>query len=177
MCIRDSCGPVEGFSATRRFDLVILLNLIEHVADPGALLRKVRGLLSAGGRILIQTPNTDSLDARWFRHADWGGYHCPRHFALFDRASFTRLARGSGLAVAGFAYSQGAPFWALSLLFWLERRGAIAIDAERPALSHPLYAPLAAAFAAFDLLRARLGGRPSQMVFVLEAAPDPSAGG
>ncbi|NNL65150.1 MAG: class I SAM-dependent methyltransferase [Myxococcales bacterium] len=165
------CGPVEGFASQRRFDLVILLNLIEHVADPGALLRKVRGLLSERGRILIQTPNTDSLDARWFRHADWGGYHCPRHWALFDRDGFTRLAHASDLSVAAFGYSQGAPFWALSLLFWLERRGWVAIDARRPAMSHPLYPPLAAVFAGFDLVRARLGGRPSQMVFELAAQP------
>jgi hypothetical protein len=37
---------------------------------------------------------------------------------------------------------------------------------------HPLYGPLAAAFAAFDLVRARVGGRTSQMFVELRRAPD-----
>ena len=157
---------IEAFETDRRFDVVLLLNLIEHVATPAAVLRKVRSLLSPHGVVLVKTPNHDSLDARLFRHANWGGYHCPRHWVLFTRESFTALARRAGLEVRRFAYTQGAPFWALSVLFQLAARGVVAVTPERPAVHHPLSPLLTAGFAAFDFARRPLA-KTSQMVFLL----------
>ncbi|WP_449065570.1 class I SAM-dependent methyltransferase [Planomonospora algeriensis] len=113
---RYFCGRVEEFSTHERFDLILLINLIEHVSDPRAVLETLRRHLTPQGSILIKTPNTDSLDARLFRHRNWGGYHCPRHWVLFDRHNLTRLAGECGLAVRAFSYTQGAPFWGVSLL-------------------------------------------------------------
>ncbi len=157
------CGRIEDYETERRFDFILLLSIIEHVEDPGAVLRKMRRLLTPGGVALIKTPNTDSLDARLFRHRNWAGYHCPRHWVLFTRESFRRLAERCGLNVREFAYTQGAPFWAGSILFGLFPR---AITADRPVHRHPLFGPLSAAFAASDLLRKPLS-KPSQMFFTL----------
>ncbi|MEU8246004.1 class I SAM-dependent methyltransferase [Nonomuraea sp. NPDC048916] len=167
------CGRVEDFTTERRFDLILLINLIEHVSDPGEVLRTLRRHLTPQGVILIKTPNMDSLDARLFRHRDWGGYHCPRHWVLFDRRNFTSLAARCGFAVHRFAYTQGAPFWSTSILAQLARRGWVKVSAERPMTQHPLFPLLAAAFAGFDLVRVRLGGRPSQMFVELVPAPAP----
>jgi SAM-dependent methyltransferase len=157
------CGPVESFAPDRSYDLVVLLNLIEHVADPRAVLASVRSMLAPGGTAILKTPNVDSLDARLFRHRDWGGYHCPRHWVLFDRDNLTDLATDVGLTVRRATYTQGAPFWTVSVLAALQRRGLARVDAERPAVQHPLFGPLNAAFAAFDLGRSALGARPSQL--------------
>ncbi len=73
-----------------------MLNLIEHVRRPDEVLAKARSLLTPDGFALIKTPNYDALDARIFRHRSWGGYHAPRHFVLFDRDSFARVARIKG---------------------------------------------------------------------------------
>jgi SAM-dependent methyltransferase len=167
-------GPVEDFQTGARFDLVLLLNLIEHVYDPGAILAKIRGLLAPGGVVLVKTPNYDSLDARLFRNRSWGGYHCPRHWVLFNRASFTRLAERHGLAAREFRYTQGAPFWAQSVLFALARARLVSITRERPAMYHPLFPLFSAAFAAVDWARAFFGARTSQMFFVLGAAECPA---
>jgi 2-polyprenyl-3-methyl-5-hydroxy-6-metoxy-1,4-benzoquinol methylase len=170
-------GTIEEFQTDERFDLVLLLNLIEHVYDPGAVLAKVRGLLTPGGVALVKTPNYDSLDARLFRDRSWGGYHCPRHWVLFDRDSFVRLAGRHGLAVKEFRYTQGAPFWAQSVLFALDRARLVSITRDRPAMYHPLFPLFSAAFAAFDWARSFFGARTSQMFVVLgaEAAANSSA--
>ena len=126
------CGRIEDFEADRTFDLILLLNLIEHVQSPLAVLEKLRSMLKPEGAILVKTPNYDSLDARLFRHRNWGGYHAPRHWVLFTRESFEVLARRAGLRVRSFSYTQGAPFWSTSILFMLAQWGLIRVTKERP---------------------------------------------
>ncbi|MDH7799662.1 MULTISPECIES: class I SAM-dependent methyltransferase [unclassified Beijerinckia] len=163
---RFDLGSIEDFSANRSFDLVFMLNLIEHVADPERVLRKAADMLSANGRLLLKTPNFDALDARLFRHHSWAGLHTPRHFVLFTRESLVDLCLRSGLEVVSFHYTQGAPFWSVSVLDLLRRAGLVKVDAARPAVMHPLIPPLQALFAAFDFLR-RPFARLSQMELVL----------
>ena len=163
------CGKIEDFQSDERFDLILLLNLIEHVPNPLEILQKVAMLLSPGGLALIQTPNYDSLDARLFRKKNWGGLHCPRHFILFEIKGFSQLCSKAGLKVVHSHYTQGAPFWAWTCLGWLSRNGWILLSAKRPAMAHPLFPLLCALFAAFDLLRLPIS-TPSQMRLLLERA-------
>jgi 2-polyprenyl-3-methyl-5-hydroxy-6-metoxy-1,4-benzoquinol methylase len=169
-----ACQRVEEFSSEHRFDLVLLMNLIEHVESPRRLLSKLAGLLAPDGLVLMKTPNVDALDARLFHGSYWAGLHVPRHWVLFTRESFGRALAGTGLRVREFAYTQGAPFWAASILAAWKRRGWVEISRERPAFYHPAFGPLAAAFAAFDLARAPFA-RTSQMSVLLEQ--DNSGGG
>jgi SAM-dependent methyltransferase len=164
---RYHCGRIEDFDTEEQFDVILLLNLIEHVADPSAVLDRLRTLLRRGGVMLVKTPNVDSVDARLFRHRGWGGYHCPRHWVLFTMDSFRELATRQGFEVRSATYTQGAPFWAVGVLAVLERRGLVRTSAERPMVEHPLFTPLLALFGGFDLVRSRLGGHPSQMVLEL----------
>ncbi len=158
-------GRIEEFTTETRYDLILLLNIIEHVEDPGAVMRSVAALLQPGGRALVKTPNTDALDARLFRHRNWGGYHCPRHWVLFDRASFSRIVAASGLSTQRFSYTQGGPFWAVAVLSWFAARGLASVSRERPAFFHPLFPLITMVFAAFDFARIALGQRASQMFF------------
>jgi SAM-dependent methyltransferase len=162
-------GRFEDVVLQERFDLVLMLNLIEHVDDPLAVLRKAARVLTPTGVILVKAPNYESGDARLFRHRNWGGYHCPRHWVIFHRASLTSLVERAQLTVADLRYTQGAPFWTVSVLGLLADRGWARVSLERPVHRHPLYAPLAAGFAALDFVR-----RPfvplSQMILALRPA-------
>ena len=162
-------GQIEDFRSNERFELILLLNLIEHVEYPVAVLSSMRALLASGGRILVETPNHDSLDARLFRHRSWGGYHCPRHWVIFTPESFARAAQAAGLGIERTALTQGAPFWAVSVLEALSRRGWAKVDRARPMCRHPLFGPLLGLFAAVDILRKPFG-RTSQMFVQLKAA-------
>jgi 2-polyprenyl-3-methyl-5-hydroxy-6-metoxy-1,4-benzoquinol methylase len=159
-------GRFEDVDPAGAFDLILMLNVIEHVTDPRAMLLKARSLLKPGGRILVHTPNFDALDARLFRNRSWAGYHTPRHFVLFTRESMERLSRECGLRTARFGYTQGAPFWSVSILEELRRLDLVSISAERPAIYHPLIPLLQIGSAAFDILR-RPFAKLSQMECVL----------
>ena len=160
------CGRFEDFISDQMFDVILMLNLIEHVDNPKELLGKARSLLSPRGILIIKTPNTDSLDARLFRHRNWGGYHCPRHWTIFNRENFTAVVEEAGLKIRQFRYTQGAPFWTTSLLFYLGRKKWIRVSSERPVPNHPLYPLLNMGFACIDLLRGKIA-KTSQMLVVL----------
>lgn len=82
--------------ANRRFDFINASHVIEHVADPKAFLRKAASLLAPGGALCIETPNTQSLDARLFGES-WGAFHFPRHWTLYDAHTLSEMARSCGL--------------------------------------------------------------------------------
>jgi SAM-dependent methyltransferase len=166
------CQRIEDFSSPQQFDLVIMLNIIEHVADPGLVLRRVAGLLSPHGVALIKTPNTDTLDRRLFQRHNWNGLHCPRHWVLFTAPGFLRLARQSGLESVWLRYTQGAPQWAGSVLGWLADRGWVSITAERPMHRHPLHAPLLGLAAAVDFARGPFM-KTAQMFVLLRRSTHP----
>lgn len=147
------CQLVEDYSTTKKFDCILLLNLLEHSAAPAAVLTKLATILSPKGLILIKTPNIDTLDRYLFQNHNWGGLHCPRHWVLFNTAGLLSLVRRCGLDVVSFSYTQGAPQWTASILGLLADKGVISITAKRPMHLHPLFGPIIALTGAFDFMR------------------------
>lgn len=58
----------EDFESTERFDVIVAGFVLEHVADPGLVLRHFKQFLAPGGRCFIAVPNAESLHRR-FGHA------------------------------------------------------------------------------------------------------------
>lgn len=143
---------IEDFRCLKKFDFIIMLNLLEHVASPRTVLAAMRELLTPTGRVLIKTPNYDTFDRRLFGNR-WGGWHCPRHWVLFTRGSLVRMAESCGLRCVRARYTQGGSQWACGVLGWLSDRGLARVTAERPMYQHPLFQPIAAVGAAFDMAR------------------------
>ncbi|MGH2952854.1 MAG: class I SAM-dependent methyltransferase [Solirubrobacterales bacterium] len=139
----------EEFETDERYDVVMMLNLIEHVADPMATLRHAAGLLAPGGVVWMQTPNFRSLDAHLFRRRNWAGLHCPRHWVIFSVAGLRRALPAAGLEPLRLRPTQGGAFWAASILGALRRREPG--RAGRPLVRDPFFLPLAGAGALFDL--------------------------
>ena len=158
-------GTIEELQTDERFDLVLMLNLIEHVADPVAVLEKAARLLEPDGLIWLQTPNFRALDGQLFRHRNWAGYHCPRHWTLFGERGVRRALGRAGLEPVEFRRTQGGTFWAQSLVGLRRDRQMRAAEATRSsagreALRKPLvryrsFPPLAAAFASMDICTRR----------------------
>ncbi|MFI5043147.1 MAG: class I SAM-dependent methyltransferase [Acidimicrobiales bacterium] len=166
------CSRIEDFEPADRFDLILAYNLIEHIDNPREVLGRLRDHLSATGRLVIKTPNTDSLDARLFRSTPWGGLHVPRHWVLFEAESFRASADAAGLQVQRLEFTQGAPFWTVSIVTWLEDRGWIHRIDHRPMLESRWYGPIAGLAAAFDFAR-RPFAATSQMIVVMQTADPP----
>jgi SAM-dependent methyltransferase len=120
------------------YDLVLLIATIEHVDDPAGVLRAVRRLLRPGGRVVIVTDNTATLDFAVFGARHWGGYHFPRHFNLFNRATLERLAAVTELDVDSIETVMSPVNWVYSVRNTLVDWDAPSWLVERFSLRSPL---------------------------------------
>lgn len=151
--LRGFAGRIEDFETEERFDLILMLNLIEHVADPMAVLASARDHLDPGGRLWLQTPNFRALDGRIFRHRNWAGYHCPRHWAIFGERGLRLALERAGLVPVRFERTQGGPFWAGSVLgLRRARRPPTVDDPPTPLVDSSFFTALAGLGAGFDFL-------------------------
>ena len=149
-------GTVESLDLpAASFDVALMIQTIEHVSDPPAVLRATRELLRPGGRLLLVTDNTDSLDFRLFRRRHWGGYHFPRHWNLFNPSSMRALAAKTGFEVESLSTMVSPVNWTYSVRNLLDDWGASRKVVDRFSLEA---APALAAFTAFDALH-NLAGR------------------
>jgi 2-polyprenyl-3-methyl-5-hydroxy-6-metoxy-1,4-benzoquinol methylase len=93
---------IEGTQDTpdlqaKRFDVLTMWDVIEHVVDPMAELRKAHHLLKPGGWVVVHTMDVDSLAARLM------GSHWPwlmdMHLHYFSQATLAQMMRNVGFEV------------------------------------------------------------------------------
>jgi SAM-dependent methyltransferase len=81
------------------FDVIVLLDVIEHLPDPHATMVRLARALAPGGVIVLTTGDFASLAARALR-STWRLMTPPQHLWFFTPSSMERLAAGAGLEVA-----------------------------------------------------------------------------
>ncbi len=87
--------------ADARFDVITVLDVVEHVAAPSALLQHLSRHLNPGGRLILLTGAEDSL---WFQCFAPRYWYCaiPEHLVFINKTWCERLARNSGMSVAAY---------------------------------------------------------------------------
>lgn len=89
-----------------RFDYIIAGDVLEHLADPWGVLKRLKPLLRDGGTLLVSIPNVRNwlilsqliLRGDWQYHKD--GILDETHLRFFTRRSAIRLLHDSGYTVA-----------------------------------------------------------------------------
>lgn len=137
-----------------QYDLVYMIQTIEHVARPDALCAAIFRILKPGGRLVVVTDNTDSIDFAWFRRTYWGGYHFPRHWNLFNRRSLSRLAERAGFEVCSLRTIVSPVNWVYSIHNLLVDKRAPRWLIRRFTLKSPL---ALSAFTLLDMLLQQVG--------------------
>jgi SAM-dependent methyltransferase len=88
---------LDDLSAEAIFDVITIIDVIEHVADPGALLDAALAHLAPGGSLIIATGDPDSaLWSRIFRARFWY-VSFPEHITFPSLKYFGIWREGSGL--------------------------------------------------------------------------------
>lgn len=105
-------GAFEDYRETGSADAVVLMDIIEHAADPRAVLAKARETLAPGGILFISTVDSASLLYRlgpviWrlSKHSRFADYllhriFCKQHNWYFNRRVLADIVRAAGFSVA-----------------------------------------------------------------------------
>ncbi|MBF0415499.1 MAG: class I SAM-dependent methyltransferase [Magnetococcales bacterium] len=114
--IRSGILEEADFSAGQ-FDMVSLWDVIEHLADPAAALRRIHVLLKENGLLIVNYPDHASfirrlLGFRW-------PFYLSVHLYYFDPVTITRL-----LAAHGFAVREVRTHWQKLPLGYVLKRAA-----------------------------------------------------
>lgn len=118
--------------ADKRFDVIFLGQVIEHLDDPHVALRRLAGLLRPAGKLVISTPNLDSRQIDLFgpTAAHW---HPPFHRFVFSKRALILLAQKLGLRLTAFK-TRSNPYWTGMSLYLnsLGLGGVVPHDIELP---------------------------------------------
>lgn len=108
--------------APASFDLVTLWDVVEHVPDPQALLRTIRGLIKPGGKLLLETQNVAS---RWARLLGprWHHFKHDEHLYHFTPATIRRLLADCGFETLELGAAYAGKY--VSFGFLAERAGRL----------------------------------------------------
>lgn len=107
-------GAVEAADlAADSFDLVMMWNVLEHVPHPLETLNRLNNLAKKGGKLVLNLPDPDSFEARWFKRF-WAGWDQPRHLFIYPTDLVKQM-----LAQTGWTFtkkiSYGGRFFVLKL--------------------------------------------------------------
>lgn len=90
-------GTLEGAGFSERFDLVTLVDAIEHVRDPSGTIAAAKRALKPGGLLVLATNDVASLGAKLLE-SRWPHFH-RAHLWFFTPSSLSRIAEKEGLEV------------------------------------------------------------------------------
>jgi SAM-dependent methyltransferase len=105
-------GPLDTLDAEGSFDAIILNHVLEHTADPVALLTAAERLLGPRGILHVAVPNA----ASWEAHLPgWTSYE-PYHLVYFTPATLRMVVDRAGLKVVQAETWEPFSGWFLALL-------------------------------------------------------------
>jgi 2-polyprenyl-3-methyl-5-hydroxy-6-metoxy-1,4-benzoquinol methylase len=88
----DERFPLEGF------DVVTMIELLEHVSDPDHFLKSACRWLRPGGILYITTPNANSFNSR-FLGLEWSVFSPPEHITIWTAKGLSFALKRAGLEV------------------------------------------------------------------------------
>lgn len=96
--------------ASRQWDVVVMLHVLEHCLDPLRALRNAHALLRPGGILVVETPNNDCQGLHLAQES-WHWLDVPRHLNFFTEASLKEVCR-----LAGFRHCK-TEYWGYTRQF------------------------------------------------------------
>jgi 2-polyprenyl-3-methyl-5-hydroxy-6-metoxy-1,4-benzoquinol methylase len=99
--IQAYLGRLEDISLpSQSYDIVTMLDILEHLPDPSRTLQEVHGILKKRGILIISTPDFQSL-SRLFLGKGWAVLSPVEHLYYFTQKTLLRALQQTGYRVIG----------------------------------------------------------------------------
>lgn len=108
-------GEIENLKSESIFDIITLVDVIEHVNDPKKLISDSKKYLKFGGQILVITPDLSSLFARLLGSRWW--HFRVAHVGYFNQTNLDLLMNSQGFKLK-FKFR---PTWYFPIGYILDR--------------------------------------------------------
>lgn len=89
-------ASIETASLDSSYDLILLLDVLEHMQNPAAVFQQASAALAPHGRLVITTPDPESWLCRIFG-ARWSEFRYGEHLCFLSRSWFESEAKKGGL--------------------------------------------------------------------------------
>lgn len=83
-------GGIEEIPKNKKYDLIISINVIEHVYKPIEFVTQLTKHLKRDGRIILATPYANNIWFKLFGHK-WPSFKIPEHITFFDKSTLSAL--------------------------------------------------------------------------------------
>jgi len=113
-------------------DVITFWHVGEHLPNPLATTRHARKLLRSGGRLIVEVPNAESMQARVFRKY-WFHLDQPRHLTMWSPQTLSDLLRQAGFERVTLVSVGDRKGWWISLANALTASRRPGAPAERQA--------------------------------------------
>ena len=114
----------EAYFPNDTFDAITMNHVIEHIWGPISTLQECRRVLKPGGRLVVVTPNIESLGHRLFGEA-WRGLEVPRHLYFFSARTLRVCAEQAGLRILQLRTTARSARWMWAASLLIRRDGVL----------------------------------------------------
>jgi SAM-dependent methyltransferase len=108
-------GVIPHPSVKGPFDIITVIDVIEHVPDPSGLAKAVSDIMSDNGICIMVTPDVGSVAARLMGWRWW--HYRIAHIGYFNKQTFTQAVKNAGLRPISFH----RPTWYFPASYLLKR--------------------------------------------------------
>lgn len=88
---------------SEKFDIVVMLHVIEHLPDPNREIKEIHRILKTGGCLVLETPSYDALPFKILRHRE-RSLRCRGHLYFFTPKTLKLLVAKNGFDVVKLEY-------------------------------------------------------------------------
>lgn len=99
-------GRISDVEGENCYDLIVMLQVLEHIVRPGELINEVARLLKPGGYLYVNVPNIDSASFDYLgeQHLHISSFS---HVSMFNRESLIQLGERNGLQFVAHEFCGG----------------------------------------------------------------------
>lgn len=91
-------APIENLRLNRKFDVITMFHVLEHVKNPTVVLKKVKSLLENNGLFIIELPLVGNLTERLLGKK-YFAYYDQTHLRFFTKKRLINLLTENGFRI------------------------------------------------------------------------------